>query len=161
MSKELYIFGTGAHARKVFHCATQAGYAVKAFVDENRGVHAPTGSLPVMSPETLKTMPVVGDMIIAIGDSKVRQRLMDEYFECGWRLPPIVHPKASVAPDAVLEDGVLIAAGALVESGSIIGRGTIVDIGVVVDHDCMIAPFSHLRPGVVCQSCTQWLGENL
>lgn len=161
MSQGLYIFGTGAHARKVFHCATQAGYVVKAFVDENRDAHAPIESLSVMSPDALKNLVGSGYLFIAIGKSEVRQRLMDEFFASGWCLPSIVHPKASVAPDAVLEDGVLIAAGALIESGSVIGRGTIVDIGVAVDHDCLIAPFSHLCPGVVCRPRTRWGGGNI
>lgn len=156
MNQLLYIFGTGAHARKVFHCATLTGFKVKAFVDENPGAHAPVESLPVISPDALKNLVKFSCLFVAIGNSEVRKRLMDEYLKDGWTLPSIVHPIANVAPDAVLEYGVLVAAGALIESGSVIGRGTIVDIGVVIDHDCLIEPYSHLRPGVVCQPRTHW-----
>ena len=160
MNEGLYIFGTGAHARKVFHCATEAGCVVKAFVDENRDADSPVESLSVMSPEALRHLVGAGYLFVAIGAGEVRKRLMDEYLACGWSFPSIVHPKANVAADAVLEDGVLVAAGALIESGTVVGRGTIVDIGVAIDHDCLIPPFSHLRPGIVCQPFTQWADKD-
>ncbi len=156
MNTEIYIFGTGAHARKVYHCAIQAGFAVVAFVDEKKETSDLLESLSVLSSEGAKNLAKAGSIFIAIGASEVRQRLIGEFTAHGWSFPPIVHPKANVAPGVKLEEGVLIAAGALIESGSVIGRGSIIDIGVVIDHDCFIPPFSHLRPGVVCQSFTKW-----
>lgn len=49
MSQELYIFGTGAHAGKVFYFPSHARYAFKAFIDKNRDAHALIESLSVMS----------------------------------------------------------------------------------------------------------------
>lgn len=147
--KQLFIFGTGAHARKVFHCATTCGYRVAAFVDENPEAVAPIPGLRVFDAAGLPG-PAEGDcLFVAIGRADVRRRLMDRLGKLGWDLPALVHAAAWVAPDARLGAGVLVAAGAVVETASTIGRGAIVDIGVLIDHECDIGAFCHLRPGEV------------
>jgi hypothetical protein len=156
MDEPLWIFGTGAHARKVYHAAQGAGWRVAGFADERSGASAPVTGLPVIDVQALAAMPAGLAVFVAIGRPDVRERLMDLLAAQGVRLPAIVHARASVAPDAVLAAGVLVAAAAVVESGSRLGRGAIVDIGVVVDHDAEVAPFSHLLPGTVLPAGTGW-----
>lgn len=155
MSKVWVIFGTGAHARKAFHAAVLGGDSVAAFVDENPAATAPVPGVPVRTAALLAAIPPA-DLFVAVGRADVRRRVMDEAAALGWRLPPLLHPGACVAPDAVLGEGVLVAAGAVVESGVRIGRGCIVDIGVLIDHDCEVAEFTHLRAGQVCAAGTRW-----
>ena len=156
MNTNLVIFGTGAHARKAYHCWTLAGGTVMAFADENPAATSPVPGVAVMSASDLDVLPPNGQLFVAIGRAEVRQRLMDRYAERGWQLPTLIHPRASVAPDSTLEAGVLVAAGAVVESGTRVGRGAIVDVGVIVDHDCCIAAFCHLRAGQVCAPASRW-----
>ena len=155
MNKVWVIFGTGVHARKAFHAAELSGDSVAAFVDENPAAQAPVPDVPVRPAALLAAMPLA-DLFVAVGRADVRRRVMDEAAALGWRLPPLLHPGACVASDAVLGDGVLVAAGAVVESGVRIGRGCIVDIGVLIDHDCEVAEFTHLRAGQVCAAGTRW-----
>lgn len=155
MSAGLIIFGTGAHARKVFHAWTQGGGAVRAFADENPHAVSPCHGVAMIAAKALAAEAVPGSIFVAIGNAEVRKRLMDAFGNLGWALPAVVHPRAIVAPDAVLGVGVLVAAGAVVESGSRIGRGAIVDIGVLVDHDCEIDAYCHLRAGAVCAPATR------
>ena len=150
MTTRLYIFGTGAHARKVHHYATLAGWQVAAFVDEAAQPVAPVAGVPVLNADTLPAPTGDDAMFIAIGRPEVRRRLMDRMAAAGWRLPALVHATAWVAPDAALAPGVLVAAGAVVETGCIVERGAIVDIGVVIDHDSRIGAFAHLRAGTAC-----------
>lgn len=153
--KRLFIFGTGAHARKVYHCATGSGYEVVGFVDENPAAVAPIPGEHVVVAAGLP-VPAAGDcMFVAIGRADVRRRLMERLGAQGWSLPALVHPVAWVAPDAQLGAGVLVAAGAVVDTAAVIGRGAIVDIGVLVDHECDVGAFCHLRPGEVLGPRTQ------
>lgn len=150
MTTRLFIFGTGAHARKVYHYAVDRGWHVAAFVDEAVGAVAPISGVPVLRSQDLEE-PLMDDaMFVAIGRADVRRRLMDRMDAAGWRLPALVHRTAWIAPDATLEDGVLVAAGAVVETAATVERGAIIDIGVLVDHECRIGAFCHLRPGEVC-----------
>jgi len=157
MSRSWTVFGTGAHARKAAHCALGAGQGVTAFVDEDAAATSPLPGVPVLPAANWATAAGKGGaLFVAIGRADVRRRLMDDAAARGWSLPPLLHPLASVAPDAVLGEGVLVAAGAVVESGARIGRGAIVDIGVLVDHDAVVADFCHLRPGQVCPAGSVW-----
>lgn len=154
MKTRLMIFGTGAHARKVFHCAVALGHEVVGFVDENAAALSPVAGV-TMIPAGLLRMPTEREaMFVAIGCAEVRKRLMDQCAEMGWEQPVLIHPSAWVSPDAVLNSGALVAAGAVVESASVIGRGAIVDIGAVIDHECHVGAYCHVEPGVVLRSHT-------
>ncbi|MBI5138137.1 MAG: hypothetical protein HZA24_12505 [Nitrospirae bacterium] len=156
MSREIFIFGTGAHARKVFQCAVQSGYRVPAFVDENPAATSPVAGVPVLCGADMSAMqPSGAGMFVAIGRPDVRRRMMACLAAAGWAFPALIHPRAYVAPDAVIADGVLVAAGAVVETGTIVDRGAIVDVGVIIDHDCHIGEFCHLHPGRVCPPGTE------
>jgi hypothetical protein len=152
------IVGTGAHARKAYHCAVAAGHAVLAFVDESASATTPVPDIPLWPAAVLDDPAAHAGtrLCVAIGNAAVRQRLLGSAEPRGWPVPALVHPYASVASDALLGAGVLVAAGAVVESGACIGRGAIVDIGVLVDHDVQVADFCHLRPGTVCPPGSSW-----
>jgi hypothetical protein len=156
MSARFFIFGTGSHARKIYHYAKGLGWTVTGFIDEAIGILPPIAGFNVIAPSDLNA-PQNGDSIfVAVGNPNVRARLMTDFQMHGWLLPPIVHRTAWVAPDAVLEDGVLIAAGAIVETLAVVERGAIVDIGGLVDHDARVLAYSHLRPGQICSPSEVW-----
>lgn len=156
MNTALLIFGTGAHARKACQAALSAGYAVLGFADDNAAAVSPVPGVPLLDSAAVAALPPGTAVFVAIGRADVRQRLMDRFAAAGAALPALVHRHTSVAPDALLEAGVLVAAGAVIEGGTKIGRGAIVDVGAVLDHDVVIAPFSHLKPGQVCGAGTRW-----
>lgn len=150
MKRRIYIFGTGAHARKVALYAMQTGWHVEGFVDEAVHVESPVAGLPVLDAEQLPSPSPDASLFVAIGAAGVRRRLMDRCALKGWLLPSLVHASAYVAQDAHLGEGVLVAAGAVVETGCIVERGAIVDIGTLIDHDSRIGAFVHLRAGTIC-----------
>jgi hypothetical protein len=156
LARHLVIFGTGAHARKAFHCWTQAGGVVSSFADDNTQAASPVGGVPFLNAVDLAELAAPGQLFVAIGHADHRRRVMELHERRGWHLPAVIHPRASVAPDALLGAGVMVAAGAVVESGSRIGRGAIVDVGVIVDHDCVIGDYVHLSPGQICIASTRW-----
>ncbi len=149
MANRLFIFGTGSHARKVYHYAVKCGWKVVGFIDEAADAVAPIPALPVLQLGNLGAPKNDDAMFIAIGRADVRLRLMDRMAKAGWNLPTLVHVSAWVAPDAELEAGVLVAAGAVVETGAVVERGAIIDIGVLLDHECQVGAFCHLRAGEV------------
>jgi hypothetical protein len=146
---EWWIVGTGAHARKVAQAVLAARQAVVGFADEDPRARSPLEGVPVRKVENLPPPTTGTAVFVAIGRADVRRRLMERLALAGWALPAVVHPRAWVAPDAHLHEGVFVAAQAAVESASVLGRGSIVDSGAVVDHDAALADFSHLGPGQV------------
>ena len=155
MSKVWTGFGNSAHARTAFHIAVPGGDSVAAFVDENSDALVPVPGATVWPVPMLAAAPR-GDLFAAEGRAEVRRRLMDAAAASGWRLPPPVHPSASVAPDAVPGEGAMLAAGAVEIGGAHIGCGCIVDIGMLNDHGCEVAAFTHPHAGQARAAGTRW-----
>jgi len=156
MTNALLIYGAGAHARKVCHAWMLAGGRVEAFVDDDPAAASPVPGIELRPASSLAEPRADVALFIAIGRPDVRRRLVDLHGGRGWRLPAVVHPRACIAPDARLDEGVFVAAGAVVESAAHIGRGAIVDIGALVDHDARVVAFAHLRAGTVCAPGSEW-----
>lgn len=147
-----WIVGTGGYARKAFDAVVARGEQVSGFIDENPDAISPVDSLPVFIPGAWPSSMNVERAFVAIGRPEVRRRLMDKLCVDGVQLPPLIHPRAWVAPDAILGEGCFVGAQAAVESAAIIGRGCIVDTGSVVDHDARLDDYLHLMPGSVARS---------
>lgn len=146
-----WIVGTGGYSRKVFHAIEARGERVCGFLDENPDAVSPIAGLQVCCVGAWPSGGLREQAFVAIGRPDVRKRLMTQLSADGWRLPPLVHPRAWVAPDAQLGDGVFVGALAAVESAAFIGRGCIVDTAAVVDHDAHLDDFAHLRSGMVAR----------
>jgi UDP-3-O-[3-hydroxymyristoyl] glucosamine N-acyltransferase len=67
----------------------------------------------------------------------------------GFKLPVIIHPKAVVAKDVEIGEGVFVAAGSVINPGTRIGRNAIINTSSSVDHDCEIGDFVHVAPGLL------------
>jgi len=145
MKAELYIVGTGAHARKAYECAVEAGWFVKAFVDRTANALPPIDGMAVIAESEVLASANPGVVFVAIGDSRARAAVVERFEAKGWQIPSLVHSKASVSRFAIIEGGVFVAAGAVIEAGTKVGQGAIVDIGVLLDHDCVVEPYAHLR----------------
>ena len=65
----------------------------------------------------------------------------------GYKFATIIHPKAIIATDVELCEGVQIMAGVVIQAGSKIFQDTIINTGVLIDHDCTIRQNCHLAPG--------------
>lgn len=149
--KALWIYGSGAHARKVCQAARAAGWSVCGLVDDAMIACSPFADVPLFLSSELPRARPDQAIFVAIGHPDVRRRLFERLDGEGWTIATVIHPQAWVAPDAIIGAGVVVAAGAVVETRADVGRGAIVDIGVLVDHDCRIGEFCHLRPGRVLQ----------
>ncbi len=152
MKKGLYIFGTGTHALKVYNSANLLGYKILGFIDDNESAISPVKNINIYSRSNIKVDKVDKNIIIAIGNSKVRYEIFNYFLNNGWILETIIHPSAIIAPNIKIESGIFIGAGSIVESNVTIKEGTIIDIGVVIDHDCYIDGFLHIKAGQILKA---------
>jgi UDP-perosamine 4-acetyltransferase len=81
------------------------------------------------------------------GSTDFRRRLYAQTVEAGYRFPPILHPRAVIAPEATVGRGVQVAAGAVVQPGATLGDNVLVNTRASVDHDCRIGAHAHVAPG--------------
>lgn len=82
-----------------------------------------------------------------IGDNSIRAKVYAKLEAQGFAFPALIHPRAAVAPSAVIADGAQIMRGAIVQTCTRVGENAIVNTGAIVDHDCVLEAHSHVAPG--------------
>jgi sugar O-acyltransferase (sialic acid O-acetyltransferase NeuD family) len=88
------------------------------------------------------------EVVVAIGNNKMRLSLVKRALALGYRIATIVHPAAYVSPTARLGAGTVVFAGAVVQTGATLGMACIVNTGATIDHDCHLGDGVHASPGV-------------
>jgi acetyltransferase EpsM len=156
----IVIFGCGGHGRVVADTLKVARAPLAGFLDDR-----PPASL-------VNEIPVLGDrgclekreflknyeILIAIGEARVRRQLALLVLDRGGRLAWAIHPSAVIASDVFIGEGTVIMAGVVINTGSRIGRFVIVNTGATVDHDNLIEDGVHISPGchlagnVICRA---------
>ena len=145
MSKTLSIFGASGHGKIVLATAKQLGYDITAFYDSNNELsNARVHGVPVK--KELEGCDSNTNVIIAIGNNKVRQYIALQFQDVKWI--SLIHPRAYVDETVKIGAGSLVCAGTTIQIDASIGVHTIINTNASVDHDCVIGDFVHIAPGV-------------
>lgn len=156
-AEAIVIYGAGGHARVVLDAIREGrrDLQVVGILDDGEDRPDEVLGVPVLgSAELLPELRERGIRCAALGIGAVtHNRLRAELFErlksLGFRLPAIIHPRASVEPSAFIGAGTQIFAGAVVGSTVEIGENVIVNSNVVVSHDSRVGDHVHLTPGAL------------
>lgn len=147
--KRVLIVGAGGHGRAVAEMLSSSHeYEIAGFVDD-----AATDAIwdrPILGPTTVPLdgyLAHAGAAIVAIGNNRVREGLQARLRAAGFEMITAVHPRAFVAPSAIVGEGSAIMAGAVVGTEARVGAGVIVNVGAAVDHHCQVHDFAHLGTG--------------
>ncbi len=104
------------------------------------------------APTTHETLGSVVDLsgkhcVIAVGDPRLRLRLMHEVLGAGGRLGSVVHPSAYVAKTAIVGSGTIICPMAFVGPFAHVGRNCAINVHAIVGHDVTLGDCAVLSPG--------------
>lgn len=135
---KLTIIGASGHGKVVAETARLNGYDEIVFLDDDPSARS-CGGYPV---EGKTDAPVEGDIFVAIGNAKVRERLT-----AGRKPVTLIHPAAVVAKDVEIGAGTVVMPGAIINPGAKIGSGCILNTASSVDHDCEVGDFVHIAVG--------------
>lgn len=124
------ILGAGPHGHEIADIAQALGHTSVMYDDD-----PDMGELPCRTS--------VGPVYLGAAWPMVRRRLANDV-EGG---APLVHPAATVAPDASLAGGVVVHAGARVGHGCAIGAHTHLNLNVTVSRGCTLGAFVNVAPG--------------
>lgn len=166
MSKRLLILGAGGHGKVVADAAMcQGKWEEIYFVDDRYPSLAAVMEIEVIS----KTSAIKqfcdqdSEVIVAIGDNQVRQRLQEYAVNQDISIATVVHPNAVIAKSAEIGVGCVVFAGAVINSEATIGQGVIINTGAIIEHDCVVGDWTHICPKVGCAGGAQigshvWVG---
>lgn len=148
--KNLVILGAGGHAISIANIAHSAGYIVKYFIDPY------AESSQIIGIDVLRDLGGISNLDdysygIALGDNFLRQKLYQEIIDQHPNLifPPLVHDSAVISIHTKVGGGTVVMPGAIVGPNSIVGKFCILNTNASIDHDCVMADYSSIAPGVV------------
>lgn len=164
MRDKLLIIGASGHGKVIADIAVRMGkYEKIVFLDDNDQLSECMG-FPVLG-STKEIANYVSDyeIIVAIGNAKIRRRIMDEIDRLNGIHATLLHPLAVVSSYAQIGVGTVIMPGAVVNAGAVIGRGCIINTGATVDHDCTLGDYVHISvgahiAGTVTVDDNTWIG---
>lgn len=167
MNERVLIYGAGGHAKVIADILESEKKMVLGFVDDDP-VKWGKSSFGYQIAGYSAFLETIGDVdyrvIVAIGDNRLRERVVEELASTrNARFDTAVHASAVIGRDTNLGQGTVVMAGAVINCGSTIGRHVIVNTGTCIDHDCNIGDFVHLSPGAhlgggVTVGAGSWIG---
>lgn len=88
------------------------------------------------------------EVIIGVGEPRIRRAIAHRLEAAGHRFARIVHPSVQTTPWVSVGDGTVIMAGCTLTVEIHLGRHVVLNPQCSVAHDVVIGDFSYLSPGV-------------
>lgn len=153
--KKLVIIGAGDFGREVAHLVERINkrefeWDLLGFVDDNLEI----------SNRVIDNYPVMGDIewlesykeeiyvVCAIGNGKVREKIISNLTNNNIKYATLIDPYANVFRDSVIGEGCIICAGNIISINNSIGKHVIINLNCTLGHDDQIASFCTINPGV-------------
>lgn len=143
-NSKLAILGAGGHSKVIYDIATKNNYTNISFFDDKNTSEYIKGSTDLL----LNNQNEYDSYFIAIGNNLDRKKMKLVLSETTMINISLIHPRANVSDNVVIEEGVCVMAGATINAQSIIGEGSIINTNASIDHDCIIGKYNHVCPGV-------------
>lgn len=149
--KQLMIIGAGGHGRVVRDIAEKNGYQQISFLDDADSCSVPTAGKTA----DFKGFLATHDFFVAIGNNRVRERLLEELKQNGASIATLIHPNAVIDPSVKIGTGTVVMAGVVINADAVIGDGAILNTCSSVDHDCVVQDYCHVAVGAhLCGTVT-------
>ncbi|GAB6168232.1 acetyltransferase [Clostridium carnis] len=158
--ENLLILGAGGHGKVVAEAAElEMKYNKISFLDDREYINN-ICNFQIIGKinEYNKLLNSYKYAFVAIGNNEKRLELIDKLIKVGFKVPIIIHPKASVSKYSNIALGSIILANAVVNVNTTIGKGCIININSTIDHDCKISDGVHISSGAVVRSMVK-VGE--
>lgn len=147
--KKLAIFGTGGFAKELLDLALDQGYSEIYFLEKDVKPNQILLGFSVLSETDLPNLADT-DFAIGIANPKIRKKIYEIYPDLSY--PNLVHSQASlgygISEKLEHSKGVVIAAGARVTNSCQFGDFIIVSFNSTIGHDCKLASYVSIMPGV-------------
>lgn len=151
--KKLCIVGAGGFGREVLSSFKDsfvlAGKAIEdnvVFLDDNSNLknRKVAGINVIQTPDFI---PSNYDVVIAIGDSQIRERIVT-MLPKETNYTTLIHPTAIILDQTKIGLGSIITAGCIITCNISIGKHSILNLHTTIGHDCQIGNFLTTAPGV-------------
>ncbi|MBD3107688.1 acetyltransferase [Bacillus sp. AGMB 02131] len=85
-------------------------------------------------------------IILAIGNNKIRKKIVTELKIPSDKYASLLHPSAVISPSVKIGYGTVIMPKVVINANTVIGNHVIINSSAVVEHDNVIEDFAHIAP---------------
>lgn len=148
MNKKLLIIGASGHGKVIADIALSMGkYRGIAFLDDDESIKE-CMDFPVLGcTKELDSFVADYEIIVAIGNAQIRQRIMNQIDAVNGTMATLIHPQAVISKFAKIGEGTVVMPGAVINADAVVGRGCIINTAATVDHECRISDYVHISVG--------------
>ena len=144
---KLLVLGAGQYGKVAKEIAESTGvYDNIEFLDDNNPIAI--GHLSELENFTSE----FEHAVVAIGNSELRLKLIDELVASGYTVPILVHPTAYVSPSASILEGSFVEPNAVIHTDVMIGEGCIISAGTIINHNATVGDGCHLNCGTLVKA---------
>jgi len=124
-------------------------FDVIGFLDDDKKLHGKKiNGYPILGGiNWLSNKKKIG-CVVAIGDSKIRERVVKKLKNFNVSFPSIIHPSVIMSEFVTVGKGTIIHAGAIIPPDSEIGNFVFINLRSKIGHDCKIKDFVSIMAGV-------------
>lgn len=171
LARRLIVWGASGHAKVVADLSRLVGWEIVGFLDDiavsRRGEaffgSTVLGTLDHVLEGGRKYIDV--QIALGVGENEARLRVARLLADAGFGCVTLIHPNATIAVSAQMNEGIVVAAGGHVGPDVLMGRAALVNTGAVVDHDCILGDGCHIAPhatlgGAVSIGVRTFVGAN-
>ena len=159
-NKKILIAGTGGFAKEVLCLIDDLGLLdkVEAFIEpdfifENYSKPLNIHGVPVKPYSFLNTKKHL--VTLAIGESKIREKVVTEQLPNNTNYITLVHPSAIISKWNQIGEGAIICAGTIITCDVTIGKFAHLNLQTTIGHDCAIGDYFTSAPNVnISGNCT-------
>lgn len=142
--RKLLILGAGQYGMMAKEIAEAMGqFEHISFLDDNSS--AAIGRLSDFDRYTID----FDSAVVAIGSAETRLKLIEQLVAAGYDVSVLIHPRAYVAPSAVIGQGSFVEPMAMVHTDVSIGMGCIISAGTIINHNAVVGEGCHLNCGTI------------
>lgn len=141
----MLIIGASGHAKVIIDMIQKLNLSIDYIVDADPEIHS-IGNYEVKH-QVSNDMKEL-DAIIAIGDNRIRYRLVEEQQFDNF-ITPLIHPSVILAENVQIGDGSVVMAGATINPSVRVGEHCIINTSSIIEHEVITEDFVHVSPGAV------------
>ena len=154
LSGGVVVIGAGGFGRQVpwilsdMCAANHADLWLRGFADDSGGLETPEGYTILGTIDEVLAREDGLTVVCAVGDPRVRSRLIDRCVNRGARFVTLVHPSVLRPDRVVFGEACVVCAGTIFSTNVTVGRGVVVNFGCRIGHDVRVEDLASIMPNV-------------
>jgi sugar O-acyltransferase (sialic acid O-acetyltransferase NeuD family) len=149
--ESMIIIGTGGFAIELAGLLKSIDIEVTGFIGPKPTIKLPAKWLG--NDEYIETLHSNTKILIAIGEPKIRSKLVAKIKQKKLQQQTFVYPDSYISPSASIAIGSIIYPNVTIHAGVILGEYVLINSNTTIGHETIIGEYSNIGPGVSIGGC--------